>query len=92
LGGPALAPLAEHGIEDWLVGELDRESAAHLWSARFAATESCAVTDVAHDPSGALVVVGVFRGELDLGTGTLRSQARDPGRDIFVAKLPRASD
>ncbi len=79
-GGGSLAAI---GLSDLFVAKFDA-SGAHVWSARYGATNG-EVYDpaVALDGSGNVVVVGTFTDGIDPGGGLLTSAG---GRDLFVAK------
>ena len=81
-------PLTSAGSEDVYIVKLGA-AGEHVWSMRAGDDESQAVTSLAVDGSGDLVVVGSFGGSLDLGGGALPSAVGISG---FVAKLDAAGN
>lgn len=65
----------------------------HLWSRRFGDRGGMrqAVWDVAVDPSGAIVAVGVFDGHIAFGGDSLAAVG-DANVDVFIAKLDAAGN
>jgi hypothetical protein len=79
-------PITAEGFRDGIVTKFD-EHGNHIWSQRFGGDQSLVEVKAASvDPSGNLIVVGIFTGMIDFGEGqTLRA---DPyATNIFVANF-----
>ncbi|MDC0740003.1 hypothetical protein [Polyangium mundeleinium] len=74
------------GIDAYAV-KLDANGVAQ-WVYRVGDAETQFATDVALDPEGNVIVVGVVRGTVDFGDGV--PSPPNPGTDIFVVKLDPA--
>ena len=77
----------EFGGLDVFVMKLDSSGVAQ-WIYRAGDVEAQYATDVALDPEGNVIVVGVVKGTLDFGDAV--PSAPSPGTDIFVLKLDPA--
>ena len=82
-------PLTSRGGDDFVGGDAFvvrlNADGSHRFSARYGDAAAQRAQSVAIDARGDVVVAGEFRGQIDLGTGTLTSAG---GTDIFVARLP----
>jgi hypothetical protein len=74
--------LASAGEADLFIARLRRDGAP-VWIHQFGGTANERVVDAAVDGNDAITVVGVFRGDTDLGGGTSTSQADD----LFIMKV-----
>ncbi|MEO7326954.1 MAG: hypothetical protein ABI193_00140 [Minicystis sp.] len=81
LGG---GPLTSAGGGDVLVARFDSQGAPR-WASRFGDENDQRATSVAVDPSGAIVVTGIFSGGLDFGKDPLAIDSWATG--MFLARL-----
>lgn len=71
---------------DLFVAKFDRDGTP-LWSRGFPAPSYQGPSDIVADSQGSIWLTGVFRGEVDLGTGPLVARPSAQGGDFFVAKF-----
>lgn len=69
--------------EDAYIARFDPQG-QHLWSRQFGDLDEQGIRGVALDGAGNILIVGTFRGTIDLGGGVLSSEGV---QDIFAAKL-----
>lgn len=77
---------AKSGDTDMFLVKLSAEDGATIWSKAFGDESGQSGYDIIVDPAdGNVVVVGLFSGVLDLGSGAFNND--QPGQDVFLAKL-----
>lgn len=78
-----LGALTSAGGDDVMIAEFT-DTGAPLWGKQFGSSNSQVPRDVTIDPSGNVVAVGSFQGQIDFGGGALTSAG---ATDIFLAKF-----
>ena len=82
--------LESAGGTDAFVAKFDKTGKL-LWAERYGGKDDEAITGLAVDPGGNLVIAGKAHGELDVGGQGLKPQLRGPQqRALFVARLSPA--
>lgn len=76
-------PITSHQLDDVFIAKFDSTNTC-IWSRSFGDDETQSIERVVVDSAGNIIVVGHFRGSIDLGGGPLVSAG---ARDVFVAKL-----
>ncbi len=81
--------LTTAGLDDGFIAKFN-STGVHQWSKKFGNTASDQALSLAIDPSGNVLLTGVFRGLVDFGGISLESQGSFPGLpggpDAFMAK------